>query len=213
MPAANKPRIRAYVGSTGSGKGVSVREFLRRDKPERLIVWDAVAEWGELGRTFQDLAAAIKAMQAPRFKVVYYPGPNAAKFADKFALFCRAVYAAGNCTVLVEELADVTTASHAPPAWRRLSTSGRHRGLQVIGCTQRPAFVDKAFLGGCTYIRCFTLREEADKKRMASALGTSYETIANLATTETTKGTTIRAFERDFRTGEFGEKTIQLRHR
>jgi hypothetical protein len=209
MAASNKPRIRAYVGATGSGKGVSVSEYLAETKPERLIVWDPQAEWGHLGRTYTDLATAIKAMAAPSFRIVFYPGPDARAFADRFSLWCRAVYAAGNCTALVEELADVTTASHAPPAWRRLNTSGRHRGLEVIGCTQRPAFVDKAFLGGCTYIRCFTLRHDADKKCMASALGVAYQLIDGLQTIEHDDGATINAYERDFRTGQRGEITIK----
>ena len=217
MSSSNKPSIRAYIGTTGSGKGVSADAHLKEIKPARLFVWDPQGEWGHLGRTYgeRDLGAAIKAMQAPAFKVVYQPGGDQREFAKRYDLVCRAVYQVGDLTFMPDELADVTTASWAPPAWRRICTSGRHRKLSVIGHTQRPAFIDKAFLGNCTYVRCFALREAPDKKRMALALSVPYDVIDGLETVEDeVRGvTTIKYYERDFRSGERGENTMVLKRR
>jgi hypothetical protein len=77
--------------------------------------------------------------------------------------------------VLVEELSRVTMPSWSPPAWRNLSTAGRHQGLKLIGTSQRPASIDKDFLGNCTEIRCYRVNYDRDAKVMADALGLQTE--------------------------------------
>jgi hypothetical protein len=156
------------------------------------------------------MAELCRAMQGPAWRLVYHPGADAKAFGDRFDLFCRAVYAAGDCTALVEELADVTSPSWAPPSWGRLNTSGRHRGVEVIACTQSPAYVDKKFLGGCTYIRCFTLRQTPHKRAMASALGVPFEEVDTLQTVEAPGGVEITFYERDFRSGDQGRYRVTL---
>lgn len=211
MDNSNRPDIRAYIGATGSGKGVSVREHLRKKKPRRLLVWDPLGEYGEFcSAKVSDLADVARHCKADRFAVSYWPGADPTKYAEKFALFCRIAFAAGNCTVLVEELADVTSPSHAPQPWRRLTTQGRHRGLSVIACSQRPAQVDKQFLGGCTYIRCFTLRYPADRSAMAACMDVPLADVAKLATVEGAREVVINFLERDFRTQKTTAGAIKL---
>lgn len=211
MDNRNRPDIRAYIGATGSGKGVSVREHLKRSRPKRLLVWDPLGEYGEFCRvTSGDLQAVAAACKGAAFAVSYWPGADPTRYAERFALFCRIAFAAGNCCVLVEELADVTGPSYAPQPWRRLTTQGRHRGLSVIACSQRPAQVDKQFLGGCTYIRCFTLRYPADRAAMAGCMDVPIADVARLATTEGARTVSINFLERDFRTQKTTAGTINL---
>lgn len=208
---SNRPDIRAYIGATGSGKGVSIREHLRQAKPPRLLVWDPLHEYGEFARpvaTLGDLAIGAK---AERFALAYSPGPDPTSFKDKFAMFCRIAFAAGRCTMLVEELADVTSPSFAPLEWRRCTTQGRHKGLRIVAASQRPAQVDKQFLGGCTYIRCFTLRYPQDRQAMAGAMSVPLAQIADLATVEKGRVTSISFVERDFRLGKTTADTIEMR--
>lgn len=210
---ANKPDVRAYIGATGSGKGVSIRAHLKASKPTRLLVWDPLAEYAQFARPVASLAqlvAAVEKAGAGPFKLAYTMGDSTDQ-KKAFALVCALARRCGNLTFLVEELADVTQPAYAPPAWRRITTMGRHAGIAVIGATQRPALVDKAFLGNATYIRCFTLRDEADHRRMASVLGLPLDTITALQTVETPTETRISYVERDYRTGERGEKTIVLK--
>ena len=210
---ANRPDVRAYIGATGSGKGVSIRAHLKATKPVRLLIWDPLAEYGKFARPCASLAAVIqgiaKAGDGP-FALAYTLQDGTDQKAA-FALLCSTASRAGNLTFLVEELADVTQPSYAPPAWRRITTMGRHAGLSVIAATQRPALVDKTFLGNATYVRVFTLREESDRRRMASAMAVPLDVINALQTVEKPNGTTITYYERDFRTGERGEKTINIK--
>jgi hypothetical protein len=211
MDNSNKPDIRAYIGATGSGKGVSVRAHLKDVRPTRFLVWDPLGEYSAFVRlTTGDLAAVAKAAKGGAFAVAYYPGPDVSTYADKFALFCRIAFAAGNCVVLVEELADLTSPSFAPMPWRRLTTQGRHRGIRIVTCSQRPAQVDKQFLGNCTYIRCFTLRYPQDRQAMAGAMSVPLVQIEELQTVETDKATEINYLERDFRTQKTNRGTVRL---
>lgn len=212
MDNSNKPSLRAYIGATGSGKGVSIREHLKTEKPARLVIWDPLREYGQFGRFVTNIADLCKALDAPKFAVCYYPGKNEKLYADKFDLFCRAVFSAGNCTVHIEELAQVTTPSHAPPSWRRISKQGRHQGLRVIAATQRPVDCDKDFLSGVTFIRVFYLRWQRDKKLMAELLEEPLQEVASLTTVEKPDGSTVITYlERDFRNGHRERKTITLR--
>jgi hypothetical protein len=211
MDNSNRPSIRAYVGGTGSGKGVSVREHIKRTKPARLLVWDPLGEYGYCCRLVtSDLAAVAKAVKAGNFSVAYWPGPDAGKFAEKFALFCRIAWSAGNCDVLIEELSDVTTASFAPQPWARLVRQGRHRGLRLIGCTQRPAKVDKDFLGNTTYVRVFQLNWPDDMQVMAKLVRAPLVDVEALVTTEGERATEIRFIEREKATGKTTPGTIRL---
>ncbi len=215
MDNSNRPDLRAYIGSTGSGKGVSVREHLKATKPERFVAWDPLHEYGGFGRTVSNLAELVQAMKAPRFALCFNPGGDVDAYAKKFDVVCRAVFAAGRCTFLVEELSQVTKASWAPQSWRNVTKRGRHQGLRVIGCTQRPADTDKDFFGGLTYCRVFQLRFRPDKVVMADLLDVPYAEVAALATTEaetsTHQVTTINYLERDWRAGKSGKNHITLK--
>lgn len=214
MDNSNRPNIRVYVGQTGSGKGVSVREHLAKIKTKRLLVWDPLAEYGfACNLVTGDLAAVGKVLAAAGeqkpFTIAFWPGADSRKFAEKFDLFCRMAWSAGNADVLVEELSDVTTASHAPQPWARMIRQGRHRGLRLIGCTQRPAKVDKDFLGNYTYVRVFQLGWPDDVAVMAKLVRAPLALVDGLVTTEGPKETVIQYIEREKATGKTTAGTIK----
>jgi len=210
MDNSNKPDIRAYIGATGSGKGVSIREHLEREAPTRFLAWDPLGEYGKYGRRLSRLEDVAKAMAAPTFRIAFDPGADPARFAPKFAFLCKLAFAAGRLKFLVEELADVTSPSFAPLEWRRCTTQGRHQGLRIVAASQRPAQVDKQFLGGCTYIRCFTLRYPQDRQAMAGAMSVPLADIDALSTVEGERETVITYWERDFRAGISQRGEIRL---
>jgi hypothetical protein len=214
-PAIKRADIRAFIGATGSGKGIGIREHLKRDKPTRLMIFDPMHEYGDLAKPVQTIGQVIKAMQGQKWAVAWQQADGtdyeSKPFKAQFDLFCRAAFMAGNCWILVEELELVTRPSWAPPAWRNCTKRGRHEGLTVIGASQRPADCDKAFLSSCTYVRCHALREHGDRLRMAQAMDvplTQVEALKTVAKTATK--TEITYFERDYNSGESGQKTLVL---
>jgi len=214
MDNSNKPNLRLYCGATGSGKGVSVREYWAATKPKRALIWDPLGEYAAFGAVVHTLAEVARRASGKTFVVVYCPGPQVKTYEEKFSLFCRIAFAAGNLAMLVEELADLTTPTHAPLAWRQCTKKGRHAGLQIIAATQRPADIDKHFLGGCTYIRCFTQRFPADAKAMAGAMKLPVTDIDALETIETEGGATVLTWiEKDFRTGKTTRGSKRMRRK
>lgn len=214
MTVTAKPRIEAYIGASGSGKGVSIVRRLAELKPARLLIWDPRGEYSKHARavSLQAAVATVASAEGQPFALrVVHDGKSAPDAA--FGLLCKLAFRAGDLVLLAEELSDVTTASRAPPAWRQVITQGRHQRLHVIGAAQRPALIDKTFLGNCTYIRCFTLRYADDRQAMAKALDVPLQDVAALETTEGASHTVINYIERDFRAKVLQKGQIKLRAR
>lgn len=175
--AASKPLVVAALGSRGTGKSAWVKARIARLKPSRLAVWDYMREY-EGGTS--NLGECIRSMSARTFRAVFQPSHDTATSERQFDLWCAAVYAAGNLTALVEELAFVTKPSRAPEAWRRLSLIGRHRGVSIIGTSQRPASIDKDFLANCDIVHCGRLAYRPDAEKAAMVLGVEVDELLRL---------------------------------
>lgn len=215
MSVLNKPQIEAYIGASGSGKGVSINSRLRELQPARLVIWDPRNEYGKQARAVSSLAVLVSDLKQAAtgpVRVRFVPG-GSIKIADAFDLVCKAVFACGNMTFVAEELSDVTSASFAPPAWRRITTQGRHQGLHVLGAAQRPTLIDKTFLANCTRVRCFQLGYDDDIKTMAKETRAPVEAIAGLVTRDTPGGATIQGLEYERRTRELWAVMIQVNAR
>ena len=216
MSVTNKPQIEAYIGASGSGKGVSINARLRELQPARLVLWDPRNEYGKHARAVTSLALLVRdvgaAGKAGPIRVRFVPG-GTIKLADAFDVVCKLVFACGNLVFVAEELSDVTTASHAPPAWRRITTQGRHAGLHVLGAAQRPTLIDKTFLANCTRVRCFQLGYESDIQTMAKEVRAPAELLAGLVTRDTPGGADIRGLEYERRTRELWAVQIRVNSR
>jgi DNA helicase HerA-like ATPase len=223
MSVTNKPNLEAYIGSTGSGKGVSIKARLTELQAAGwpLIIWDPRNEYGAFAEPVNaaGLIAAGRAIKAGQVRAVRFVHDGRSKLDKAFAGVCDVAFRAGGCVFLAEELSDVTTASLAPPQWKRILTQGRHQGLYVIGAAQRPALIDKTFLGQATYIRCFNLRYHEDRVAMAKAMDVPEPRISALKTIDDDEAgrpiikTHIRYLERDFRRDVLQEGDIHLQKR
>lgn len=179
----NEAHIEAVMGASGSGKSHYVKGRLKKLKPDRLIIWDAREEYGELATPCTSLADVLKGLRSgKRLKLAFRPKTmDEKKLREKFGALCQMVFAAGDVCFIAEELSDVTSPSWAPGPWRQISTQGRHRGLTVFGTSQRPASIDKHFLGNATQVRTHRLNYEPDRKALASFLDVPLEAVASLA--------------------------------
>lgn len=175
-----KPEVWCVLGSRGSGKSAWVRQQLARTKPGRLMVWDLMAEHGDSAARAPTLADALRAMKGAAWRLSFVPATDPKVRDVQFDLVCRGVLAAGRCTLLVEELAFVTRASSPPPQWARVCLLGRHAGVSVIGTSQRPAQVDKDFLGNADLVHCGRLTHEADARVAAGILGVGHAEVMGL---------------------------------
>lgn len=142
------------------------------------MIWDPLAEYD--GQQFTELAALVAALKAKKFRLVFRPSSDPVQRGKQFDFFCRAGMAAGSLTLVVEELRFVTTPSRAPLGWAQVCMTGRHRGLSVFGISQRPASIDKDFLGNCTRIRTGRLAYPEDIKSVCKVMGVPVSKVDKL---------------------------------
>lgn len=172
----NSADIIGVIGASGMGKGVYVKGELRRVPRSRpIIVWSLLERTDNYaaiigGQCVHTITALVEAIKAGKTRLVFVPNGNTKELKLQFDRFCRVVWELEGWVVVVEELSNVTTASWAPPAWKKISTAGRHRGLRVYGIAQRPAQTDKDFFGNCTEIHCYAVGSVRDAKVMADTM-------------------------------------------
>jgi hypothetical protein len=127
-------------------------------------------------------------------RVRYLPrGAGEKNVRKEFEALCELVYAFGHCVFIAEELSNVTTPGWAPAAWRKMTTSGRHEAVHIIGATQNPALVDKTFLGNCTLVHVCALREYPHRQYVARSIDAPLQAVTDLQQFE--------YLERDYDTG------------
>lgn len=170
------------LAASEMGKGVWLKQRLAKLKPKRLIIWDTNDEYERLARPVGTLDDLVKAISSPGFAVRYVPRSRKDKdLRAEFETFCLIAYAAAQSVIVVEELADVTSPSFAPPAWRKLNTRGRHhQGLTIFWCSQSPAFVDKASMGNATHLHVGYLGEPRHRQAAAAHMGCTPQDIDDL---------------------------------
>ncbi|WP_432209991.1 hypothetical protein [Marinobacter alkaliphilus] len=178
-----KAAIQVVCGSSGSGKSVTIKKRLQKEK--RLIIWDVDDEYtGEMGipgcqrfTCLRQLADRLRTAKAGKFAYVGKP--------SDFNNWCRLVFAWGYCAAVAEETAGVTSPAKAPEGWHTLVSRGRKRGIKpLVGVTQRPAESDKTIMGNCSSIQCGLLTRAKDRKYMADELDIPVEYITRLGEEE-----------------------------
>lgn len=173
------------IGASGTGKSLYALERLNERGARPALIWSpleltdnyARKTGGAIVRTIPGL---VKGIKERRPVLVFVPSGNAKSIAAQFDLFCRAVWHTPKCVALIEELSRVTSPGWAPQAWQNLSTAGRHQGLTVIATAQRPAQIDKDFLGNCTEIRAFRVNYENDARAIAAVMRERAELFTEL---------------------------------
>lgn len=183
-------KIEGIFGATGAGKTSYVMECLKRDNPDRLLIWDTKGEFAREGYAtpVYSVKEALEAMRRPTFRIAYKPslpatitaGKAARAMRDQFGLFCLGAFAAKNLTLVAEELAETTTPNVAPYGWMKCTTQGRTEGLTIYGLSQQPASVDKQFFANCSKIRTGRLNFDAHIVTMANLLGVPKDEIRGL---------------------------------
>ncbi len=161
VDVSRKALIVVVCGSAGSGKSAWTKRQVRR--APRLVVWDIDDEYSaercQRITSIPQLARALRTHKRGRFAYVGKP--------SDFEAFCKAAFAWGECAVVAEELADVTSPGKAPDGWGELVRRGRKRGISIFAVTQRPSESDKTIVGNASVIHVGRLNRAADRAYMA----------------------------------------------
>lgn len=169
----------AILAASEMGKGVWLKQRLAAEAPDKLLIWDTNDEYDRHARAVPSFSDLLRGMAAPRYALRFTSQAKKDKdLRADFETFCTIAYAARGAVIVVEELADVTSPSYAPPAWRKLNTRGRHhQGLTLYWCSQSPAFIDKASLGNATHMHVGYLGEPRHRQAAAAHMGCQADDI------------------------------------
>lgn len=205
--SSNQANIWAVIGASGTGKGLWIKEQLAALQPSRLVIWDFMDEYSDHARPSATLDAIrrdmILAGKSGPLRVRYTPkGTGEKALRKEFETLCELVYAWGGCVYVAEELSNVTTPGWAPPAWRKMSTSGRHVGVTLIGVTQNPALIDKTYLSNCTLVHVSGLRNNHHREYVAREIDCTVDDIKDLQP--------FQWIERDHAAGELRKGVVKV---
>lgn len=173
--------IHAVMGSSGGGKTTHARGRIMKRKRRRTMIWspkeakDNYAAWfpgSVVCTTTAEVLAIVKAAgKRGEFHIVFQPSLDRKRDEAQFDVFCRIAFAAENLLFLVDELHTVTRPGWAGDGWSKLVMMGRANGVEIWGLSQRPASMDKNFLGNCTTVHTRRLSYPEDAKTVARSLG------------------------------------------
>lgn len=183
------------IGASGSGKSHYVKTIVTQYN--RAVIWDPDDEYSELKGVFTTSSASklIELISAGDIRVRFVPRSMDGKYLEKcFEFVSLAAFVWGDCLLVAEEIADVTTPSKALNGWGTVLRRGRKRGVKVVAVSQRPAEADKTIFTQARTIRTGRLDGEGDIKRVADNMRIPSELVGKLGKLE--------FFELDRNTGQ-----------
>jgi hypothetical protein len=175
-------KLNIISGSSRCGKTVKTQRLVRGFKT--VFVWDIEAQWHKLnGYTkvtdLSELKRFVKAGKQGKFAYV-----SRGNLKAEFELFCMCVlfYGThyGECAVVAEELADVTTTAKAGESWGMLCRRGLKRGISIFAISQRWAEADKTAFGNATDFYLFRMASAADVEYIAKKTSVKIDRLQGL---------------------------------
>ena len=146
------------VGASGTGK-TSWAKMMARKFPRPVLVVDPYQEWaGDPGLNrvshWEDLE--------PDGINIWNPGPQ-----DDDQLFFAQIAEGAfkirpHQTLILDEAAHHQVRGFAPEPLLKVARFHRQLGLTLVALTQRPAWVDKAFVANTSFVVCFKVSEPND---------------------------------------------------
>ena len=168
-------KIVLSAGASGSGKTSIIHNIINQEKPKRLLVWDSDSQLSDLFGA-EKIEEDIKQLgtrlidEKSNFKTGFVSG----NLKPDFAKFCTLAFHLGKMaplTVIVEELADVTTPAKAPESWGVLLRRGRKYGISTYAVTQRIQEIDKTIVGNMAQFMVFQQILDTDKDKIKKMTG------------------------------------------
>lgn len=110
-------------------------------------------------------------------KILYAPSVYELSSSETMDAFFQWVYERRNCTVYVDEIAAVATATTFPFHLGACYMRGRERGVEVWAATQRPARVPMICFSEAEHTYCFYLKMRPDRIRVEQDAGIDADDI------------------------------------
>lgn len=197
-------RLIVVTGKTRSGKTAWTEQQTREVK--RLLVWDAMAQWGDqfnckIITQWTELLKYCKA-DAPDARLAVQCKVNK----ENFEIFCALAMIFLKLrvsTIVVEEIADVSSPAKASQNWGELLRKGLRYEPTIYALTQRPQESDKTMLTMASLAHCHHIAFLPDQTYIANnLLGVDVEKVAALKPLE--------YIEKDYLTGQIATGKVSF---
>ena len=171
-------QCRAVFGRRGSGKTTRVKALIRNAR--RVVVFDPMDEYAGAGffpcRTLAALRDRIIADWPGGSRITYIPSGDHARMLHGLMdlIWAAQATARQKITVVVEEMNLGYPARPLPArliGMQRAVLQGRHRGIEIIGVSQRPALVSMDFRSNCAETYVFPLGAGPDIQAICEVHG------------------------------------------
>lgn len=166
--------IRTVFGRRGSGKTTLIKNRIRESP--RVAAFDITGEYceiGEVANTAMMFVEALEQRAEKPFRVVFYPDGEP-DWNLAFDYFLRACWAARNLLIVADEIDQLASPTQVPPTLYRNLNMGRHRGLDLIAASRRPANVPRLLTSQSDEIIIFNCSEPNDVKYIQDFAGKQF---------------------------------------
>jgi hypothetical protein len=165
------------TGRRGSGKTTLVQTLI--EGCPALIAFDPIGQYArEFGwaraATLDELHRKLSGIWGQGFKIAFSPAGDFARELHRLSVYlwaAQVLYETGRTrrklSLVVEEMNlsfPVTRLPDGCQGFLRLVLQGRHRGIEIIGVTQRPALVSADFRGNVAETYVFALGYAEDQR-------------------------------------------------
>jgi hypothetical protein len=206
-------RLIVLAGKSRSGKTAYAARAVKRDP--RVLAWDPHDQWGRLPgwQRFTSISEFNQAtLTRGRARLAYVVGADDIKL--RFEQFCATALqfgeVFGRCSVIGEELADVSSAGKAPGAWGALVRGALKRSMDLYPISQRWAEADKTALNNASEVVCFSMMP-MDVKYMAARTGIPVDDLASLGKIETARKVICPYVRIEIATGRIERGQLEFR--
>lgn len=158
------------MGKRGTGKSYLVKQWCRQYK--RLLVYDPQGEYTD-GVIIDDLAELKKfwiKVYRKNFRIIYRPIDAEGEFEP----ICRLVWECQNVTFIIEEVQSFCNPQSICYDFKALIAKGRHRDIELIGITQRPAEISKLLTSQTKRMCIFNVTDPNDVKYFTQTFGAEF---------------------------------------
>lgn len=168
----------SVIGMSRCGKTSYTIAKVKQLKSKKLLVWDPAGQFAnKLGcktiRNARELWQIIKGNAGNGKYALTFMGDGKDKMKE-FSNFCYIAFYWGiisPCTVVAEELGQVTNPAKATGYWYVLTSNGLKYGINIFGIAQRTQEIDKTLLGNCSKNIQFKVSDQ-DKATALKIFGT-----------------------------------------